>query len=346
MDLFGQLLIGFTRFITFTGGEVWGVGVLYEMDIQPSPTDNEIIEAVTDALSKGDLLSFTKKSLREQIENLYGWNLRNHKDIINATLEAFIEKHNNLNAGQEVEDEVDNDDDNLDKCDEAEAEAEIDEEDNDEEADEKFIPIIKKKRGGFGAEVQLSDELNSFFGVITMSRTDVTKGIWEYIKKNNLQNPANKREIVSDETFMKIFKKKKFDMFAMTKMLSKKSPQTKKRKSTSTSTSTKVKDEEDGTGVTKTKAVSSGGRGAVFNATMQLSSGLSKILGEDQLSRPQVVSKMWVYIKEHDLQNPSDKREIILNEPLAKLFKTDRVTMFSINKHLSEHITKIPEETK
>lgn len=53
-----------------------------------------------------------------------------------------------------------------------------------------------------------------------LPRTEVTKRIWVYIKENNLQNPNNKREILCDDKLEKIFKRKKIDMFQMTKVLS------------------------------------------------------------------------------------------------------------------------------
>lgn len=53
-----------------------------------------------------------------------------------------------------------------------------------------------------------------------LPRTEVTKRIWIYIKENNLQNPNNRREILCDDKLEKIFKRKKIDMFQMTKVLS------------------------------------------------------------------------------------------------------------------------------
>ena len=66
---------------------------------------------------------------------------------------------------------------------------------------------------------------------------------------------------------------------------------------------------------------------------------LSDFLGVDQTSRPQVVSKLWAYIKEHQLQNPDDKREIIFDASLRNIFETDKATMFSINKLISKFIS-------
>ena len=53
-------------------------------------------------------------------------------------------------------------------------------------------------------------------------RTEITKKLWAYIKKNDLQNPANKREIIADDKLKPVFGgKKKVNMFEMTKLVSK-----------------------------------------------------------------------------------------------------------------------------
>jgi chromatin remodeling complex protein RSC6 len=53
-----------------------------------------------------------------------------------------------------------------------------------------------------------------------MPRTEVTKKIWEYIKKNNLQDATNKRNINADDKLKVIFKKPQVTMFEMTKLVS------------------------------------------------------------------------------------------------------------------------------
>lgn len=65
---------------------------------------------------------------------------------------------------------------------------------------------------------------------------------------------------------------------------------------------------------------------------------LAKITGSAALPRSEVVSKMWEYIKKHNLQNPQNKREIIADDTLRPIFGTDKVTMFEMNKHLSKHM--------
>ena len=59
-----------------------------------------------------------------------------------------------------------------------------------------------------------------------------------------------------------------------------------------------------------------------------------------QLSRPQVVKQLWQYIHTHGLQDPSDKRTIVCDESLRRIFGRETVTMFSMNKYLAKHLVE------
>jgi hypothetical protein len=52
----------------------------------------------------------------------------------------------------------------------------------------------------------------------------------------------------------------------------------------------------------------------------------------------EAVSKVWDYIKARNLQNPEDRREILADDTLRKVFGKDKVTMFEMNKHLARHL--------
>ena len=70
------------------------------------------------------------------------------------------------------------------------------------------------------------------------------------------------------------------------------------------------------------------------------SAALAGVVGAAELSRGEVVSKMWAYIKQHNLQNPSNKREIISDAKLKPIFDgKDSVDMFEMNKHLAKHLS-------
>ena len=71
---------------------------------------------------------------------------------------------------------------------------------------------------------------------------------------------------------------------------------------------------------------------------LQPSPELGAVVGSGTLSRGEVVSKVWDYIKKNNLQNPQNKREIIADDKLRKVFGKDKVTMFEMNKHLAQHL--------
>ena len=64
-----------------------------------------------------------------------------------------------------------------------------------------------------------SPQLAAVVGNSPLPRGEVVSKMWDYIKKNNLQNPENKREILADDKLEPIFGKKKVTMFEMNKHL-------------------------------------------------------------------------------------------------------------------------------
>jgi len=74
---------------------------------------------------------------------------------------------------------------------------------------------------------------------------------------------------------------------------------------------------------------------------LQPSKELAVIVGSNPLPRGEVVSKMWEYIKKHNLQNPENKREIIADDKLQPIFGKPKVTMFEMNKHLAQHLNEV-----
>ena len=71
---------------------------------------------------------------------------------------------------------------------------------------------------------------------------------------------------------------------------------------------------------------------------LQPSQELAAVVGSKPLPRPEVVSKVWDYIKKNKLQNPTNKREIVADEKLRAVFGKDSVTMFEMNRHLAQHL--------
>eukprot|EP00548_Thalassiothrix_antarctica_P008846 CAMPEP_0194130240 /NCGR_PEP_ID=MMETSP0152-20130528/1316_1 /TAXON_ID=1049557 /ORGANISM="Thalassiothrix antarctica, Strain L6-D1" /LENGTH=336 /DNA_ID=CAMNT_0038824681 /DNA_START=73 /DNA_END=1083 /DNA_ORIENTATION=+ len=88
------------------------------------------------------------------------------------------------------------------------------------------------------------------------------------------------------------------------------------------------------------KAKKKGGNGGL-SVVKEISDELATFLGKGkEMARTEIVSSMWEYIKENDLQNPENKREIILDDNMKDVFGLDveSFTMFTMNKYISVHI--------
>src|SRR3954453_2201227 len=92
----------------------------------------------------------------------------------------------------------------------------------------------------------------------------------------------------------------------------------------------------------KTASAGKGTSGKKVNPALmkplQPSNELAAVVGSDPLPRPEVVSKVWDYIKKNQLQDPQNKREIVADDKLRAVFSKDSVTMFEMNKHLAQHL--------
>jgi upstream activation factor subunit UAF30 len=78
---------------------------------------------------------------------------------------------------------------------------------------------------------------------------------------------------------------------------------------------------------------------SAFLKPLQPSQELAAIVGAAPLPRPEVVSRVWEYIRKHKLQNPQNKREIMADEKLQAVFGgKNKVSMFEMNKHLAQQL--------
>ena len=80
----------------------------------------------------------------------------------------------------------------------------------------------KKLNAAFMKKLKPSDALAKIVGTAALPRTEVVKKMWVYIKKNNLQDKVNKRNINADENLKVVFGGKKVvNMFEMAKLIGK-----------------------------------------------------------------------------------------------------------------------------
>ncbi|GJD89386.1 hypothetical protein BHAOGJBA_2913 [Methylobacterium hispanicum] len=89
----------------------------------------------------------------------------------------------------------------------------------------------------------------------------------------------------------------------------------------------------------KAAKAEAGAKPNALQKPLKPSAELGAIVGTDPLPRGEVVSKVWDYIKKHNLQNPENKREIVADDKLKKVFGKDKCTMFEMNKHLAAHLS-------
>lgn len=83
------------------------------------------------------------------------------------------------------------------------------------------ITEMAKENSAFMKPMTISPELAEVVGNGPMPRSEVVKELWAYIKKHDLQNPVNKRNILADDKLKVVFGgKSEVTMFEMTKLVS------------------------------------------------------------------------------------------------------------------------------
>ena len=98
---------------------------------------------------------------------------------------------------------------------------------------------------------------------------------------------------------------------------------------------TKAKSGQTGT---KKDAGGGGQKPNGLQQPLQPSKELAAVVGPGPLPRAEVVRQVWAYIKQHGLQNPENRREILADATLEPVFGKKKVTMFEMNKHLAQHL--------
>lgn len=73
---------------------------------------------------------------------------------------------------------------------------------------------------------------------------------------------------------------------------------------------------------------------------MNLSPELQDIIGPGPMPRSGVIKALWVYIKENNLQDKEDRRTIVADEKMKKIFDgKEKVNMFEMTKLVSKHLS-------
>jgi chromatin remodeling complex protein RSC6 len=77
---------------------------------------------------------------------------------------------------------------------------------------------------------------------------------------------------------------------------------------------------------------------AAFMQALTPSAALADVIGTAAAARTEVVKKIWAYIKKHNLQNPKNKRNILADDKLKKVFGKNEVSMFELASIIGKHL--------
>lgn len=316
-------------------------------------SDEEIVERLREILSQADLNVTTIKTVRKQLESEYGVDLSERKALLRQEVENYLKSAHAPGNNEGVEN-GEGPEKKKRKPRRTKAEIELEKEgktqgkgkkakDGEEKGKGKGRKPKKERKkrkthnddgtpvaNGLNKICLLSDTLTDFLGERELPRTQVVKSMWDYIKKNNLQDQTNKRKIICDDTLRKIFGVDDTDMFQMNKLLSK-----------------HISPKPGPNGELPEKKAPrdpNAKRQSTFSRLLPISPELSEFFGdhETHMKRSDIVKKMWRYIKEHNLQDPNAKKNIICDDKLKTLLGIDEFVGFTITKLVSPHILKGP----
>ncbi|XP_026398144.1 upstream activation factor subunit spp27-like isoform X1 [Papaver somniferum] len=330
--------------------------------------DSELVERLREFLSVSDLNTTTTGMVRRKLEEDFGVDLSEKKAFIREQVDLYLQTQVEKNDDEEKEEEVDEEEEEEEEEPERRTSSRNGGTRKKKKVSKKANDGEKKRGGGggFNKVCSLSPELQKIIGVPEMARTEVVKQLWAYIREKDLQDPKNKREILCDESLRDLFRVDSINMFQMNKVLSKhiwplesdeatitpvkteiKEQKRKQDKTESTVTPVKTEKKEQKRKQEKTEGSDDSQpkdkrQKLGFHAPLKLSDALVKFLGtgETSLSRAEVIKKMWEYIKLNNLQDPSDKRQIICDDKLKELFNLETFTGFTVAKHLAVHFVK------
>ncbi|XP_039054303.1 upstream activation factor subunit UAF30-like isoform X1 [Hibiscus syriacus] len=308
-------------------------------------SDLQLIARLWEFLDESDLNTTTTAIVRRRLEQDFAIDLTDRKKFIREQVDLYLQSQFENADQQQQEDDLadENKSEETDGSDSDEQEKETQRAKNKRASSKKLPKRVdgegKRRGGGFNKVSRLSPQLQELLGVPELARTEVVKQIWVYIREKNLQDPVNKKNIICDEPLHALFGVDSIDMFLMNKALSKHILPLDSDEVKSMEKEKPLKHErEEEPDEEKGKEKKQKG----FLAPLQLSDALVKFLGtgENELTRATVIKRMWDYIKENNLQDPSDKRKVICDEKLKVLFDVETFHGFTVTKLLAAHFLK------
>eukprot|EP00271_Cylindrocystis_brebissonii_P007322 TRINITY_DN2069_c1_g1_i1.p1 TRINITY_DN2069_c1_g1~~TRINITY_DN2069_c1_g1_i1.p1 ORF type:complete len:380 (-),score=139.47 TRINITY_DN2069_c1_g1_i1:322-1461(-) len=288
-------------------------------------SEETIRQRLLEILETADLNVATERIIRKQLEQELGCSLADRKEFIRGEVGNFLRRRQEEAEGGAAEDEEEEEEEE-----EAEEEQKVKKTRKSSKRALKEEKAGQKRRtgGGLTKVCRLSDSLGELIGFTELPRTQVVKEIWVYIRKHDLQDPKNRKMILCDAPMQQVLGTASVGMFQMNKYLSKHI--------------FPIEGEEPKPKKQKAEGGAASGPGTGFTAPQPISEKLRAFMrtSETELKRHEVVSFMWTYIKENNLQNPKNKRQILCDAELQKLFGVTTFNGFGITKYLAPHIGK------
>ncbi|PKA47313.1 hypothetical protein AXF42_Ash017258 [Apostasia shenzhenica] len=197
-------------------------------------------------------------------------------------------------------------------------------------------PVAPKRRGGPGGLSKVcgvSPELQAIVGEPTMARTQIVKQLWAYIRKNNLQDPNNKRKIICNDELRLVFETDCTDMFKMNKLLAKHI----------------IPLEPTKEPVQETKRIKRGGTDVAVASEIEtsqypvvISDELAGFFGtgEREIIQSDALMRVYDYIKANHLEDPMNNMVIRCDTKLRQLFGCETLSAMEVSEKLSHHLFK------
>ncbi|CAN6269647.1 unnamed protein product [Urochloa humidicola] len=189
----------------------------------------------------------------------------------------------------------------------------------------------KRKRGGPGGlnkVCAISPELQTIVGETAMSRTQIVKQLWAYIRQNNLQDPDDKRKIICNDELRVVFGTDATDMFKMNKLLAKHI------------TPLDPKDQIRDVKRMKAPTVSPQPGPPINQPSVVISDALAKFIGTDgTFPQEDALKYLWDYVKANQLEDVING-SILCDSKLQELFGCESIPMSGLSEMLSHHFIK------